>query len=58
LLSRVSCCPHRIEHRLHTYIFPSSILQEKALVSQKKNRDRREKEKERERERLEATKIM
>lgn len=54
LLFRVSCCPHSIEHRLHTYIFPASILQEKALVSKKKQRHRKEKEEER--ERLEANK--
>jgi hypothetical protein len=40
--------PHSIEHRLHTYIFPSSVLQEKALVSpQKKKRQKRKRKRER-----------
>ncbi len=50
LIFRVSCCPHSIEHRLHTYIFPSSVLQEKDLVNQKKKKKRDRKEKEEERE--------
>jgi hypothetical protein len=46
---RFLAAPHSIEHRLHTYIFPSSVLQEKAVVRQKE-KETEKKKKKRERE--------